>query len=289
MKKAVGKFNANENPLRHLIGRILYYLVIALFSFYIVFPFFWQIITSLKPESEIFLSPPRWFPGKISFESFVNVFLRHNFQAYLTNSVLVGLGTTILAVVVSSVASYALARLRFKGKKLVLGVALAASMFPAMAIICPLFVVLRSLSLLNTLFGLIIVYSTFALPMALWNQTSFFRQIPYELEEAAMVDGCSPLTAFTRIILPLAGPGTFTTAILVFIGAWNEFTFSLVFNTKDAVRTVPVGIAMFPGLHNYPWGDISAASVIVTFPMIILVLICQRWIVSGLTAGAVKG
>lgn len=278
-----------NSKINRQIEWLLFYLSVMVFLIAIVFPFFWQFMTSLKPTSEIYLSPPRWFPSSLAVNNYVNVFTKYNFLTYLVNSLIVAVGTTCVAVVLSSLASYAIARLKFKGKKPILAVTLAVSMFPAMAIICPLYIVLRSMNLLNTLGGLIVVYTTFALPFSLWNQTNFFRKIPFELEESGMIDGCTPLQAFIRIILPLAGPGTFTTAILVFIEAWNEFTFSLVFNTKDAVRTVPVGITMFPGLHDYPWGDIAAASAIVTIPLIIMVLICQKWIVSGLTAGAVKG
>jgi multiple sugar transport system permease protein len=271
------------------IKRTLFYIPFVLLLFYLLFPFLWQFMTSIKTQDVLYKSPPVWFPSHLTLASYVDVFTKYNFLRYLTNSVIVAVSTTCLAILFSSLSAYAVAKMRFKGKKLLMAVTLSASMFPPIAIACPLFVILKSVDMINTLQGLIVVYLTFSLPFALWNQSNFFRKIPSELVEAASIDGCTPLKTLFNVILPLAAPGTFTTAILVFISAFNEFTFALVFNIKDTVRTVPVGITMFPGLHDYPWGDIAAASVIVTVPLIIMVLICQRWIIEGLTAGAVKG
>jgi multiple sugar transport system permease protein len=170
-----------------------------------------------------------------------------------------------------------------------LGLVLTVSMFPSIAILSPLFIILKKLALLNTYTGLILPYTTFGLPMAIWILTSFFRDIPGELEESAYIDGCSRIQSFVKVIVPLAAPGVFTTAILIFIHAWNEFLFALSFMSKDTMRTVPVAIAMFPGEHDLPWGDIAAASVVVTVPLIIMVLVFQRRIIAGLTAGGVKG
>jgi multiple sugar transport system permease protein len=179
--------------------------------------------------------------------------------------------------------------LRFRGKKIILALVLSVSMFPHIATLSPMFLFLREMKLLNTYTGLVLPYTTFALPLTIWTLTSFFKELPKELEEAAIIDGCSHFKAFWKVTVPLAAPGMFTTAILVFIAAWNEFLYALSFMTEDHMRTVPPGIAMFPGEHDLPWGDIAAATVVVTVPLIILVLICQRRIIAGLTAGGVKG
>ena len=196
--------------------------------------------------------------------------------------------TTVYCVFVAAIAAYAIARLHFRGKTLVLGLFLMVSMFPQIATIAPIYLFMKSVNLTNSYLGLVIPYTTFALPLAVWNLTAFYRQIPYDLEEAAKVDGATVMQTFWKVIFPLAVPGTFTTAILVFIAAWNEFFFALTINTEETMKTVPVGIALFQGRYTIPWGEISAASVIVTIPLVIMVLIFQRRIISGITAGAVK-
>ncbi|MDI6600252.1 MAG: carbohydrate ABC transporter permease [Thermoanaerobacteraceae bacterium] len=255
----------------------------------ILFPFIWQILTSIKSERELWSIPPIWIPKKINLDYYYSVFIKRPFLTYIKNSFIVASSTTVFSVLVASFASYALARLHFKGKNIILSLVLAVSMFPGIAIVSPLYIFMMNVHLLNTYIGLIIPYTTFTLPLAIWNLTTFFREIPFELEESARVDGATYMQTFMRIIFPLAAPGVFTTAILSFISAWNEFLFALVFNTKDMMRTVPVAIAMFPGEHELPWGDMAAASVVVTIPLIIIVLIFQRRIISGLTAGAIKG
>jgi len=279
------KIKSNKN----LFSNIGFYFCLSIFVVFIIFPFFWQFMASIKPMQELYLTPPRWIPSKINLEFYYSVFFKRSFLTYLKNSAVVAGSSTIFAVFVASFAAYALSRLDFKGKNLILSMVLAVSMFPGIAIVSSLFIMLRQVDLLNSYIGLIITYITITMPLSIWILTTFFKEIPYSLEEAAKVDGASPLKAFLLIIFPLAAPGLFTTAILVFISSWNEFLFSLVFNTKDQMRTVPVGIAMFPGDYSYPWGDIAAASIVVTVPLIILVLIFQKRIISGLTAGAVKG
>jgi multiple sugar transport system permease protein len=268
---------------------VLFYVLVALVVILIVFPFLWQIRTSVMPPELIDQMPPVWFPDRWFSTSYVNVFTVRPFLRYIINSAIVSISTTTVNLAIGAFAAYALARMRFPGKNLILALVLAVSMFPAIAIVSPLFLFMRSLHLLNSYVALILPYTTFALPLCIWNLTSFFREIPKELEESAKVDGASPMQAFFKVILPVAGPGMFTTAILVFISAWNEFLLSLTFNTADIMRTVPVGIAMFPGEHTLPWGDIAAASVVVTVPLIVMVLVFQRRIIAGLTAGAVKG
>jgi multiple sugar transport system permease protein len=267
----------------------LFYLMIAGFLFIILFPFLWQLITSLKPPGELFGDHAfRPFIDHPTLENYKRVFTQRPFHLYLWNSFVVASLTTVYCIVIASFAAYAIARLHFRGKTVVLGLVLAVSMFPQIATISPIFLFMQSVKLTNSYLGLIIPYTTFALPLAVWNLTTFFQKIPHDLEEAAKVDGATVLQTFRKVIVPLAVPGTFTTAILVFIAAWNEFFFALTINTDEAMKTVPPGIAMFQGQYTVPWGEISAASIIVTIPLVIMVLIFQRRIISGITAGAVK-
>ncbi|MBM3461467.1 MAG: carbohydrate ABC transporter permease [Armatimonadetes bacterium] len=211
------------------------------------------------------------------------------FGRYLLNSAIVATSTTIFCLLIGSLCGYAVARLTFPGRDAVLALILAVSMFPPIAVVSPLFLMLKSSGLLNSYWSLILPYTAFGLPLTIWTLTSFFRELPRDLEESARVDGCTRFQAFHKIILPLAAPGVFTSAILVFIGAWNEFLFSLVFVTAPKMRTVPVGITMYPGQFETPWGTIFAAATLVTLPLVVVVFLFQKRIISGLTAGAVKG
>lgn len=271
------------------LAQFTFYLAVALFVGISLFPFLWQISTSLKGPEQIFKMPPEWIPSRFYFENYKAVFAGRPFHRNLLNSFVTAGSTTAFSVFVASFCAYALARLKFRFKGLILSLVLSVSMFPAIAIISPLFLFMKEMHLINTYMALILPYTTFSMPLSIWNLTSFFREIPFELEEAAKVDGCTPFQAFRQVIIPLAAPGLFTTAILVFISAWNEFLFALTFTTNDAARTVPVAIAMFPGLHEIPWAEIAAASVVVTLPLVALVLLFQRRIIAGLTSGAVKG
>lgn len=217
------------------------------------------------------------------------VFTENPFLVYLLNSAVVATITTIACLLVGCLCAYALARLTFPFRDAILSLVLAVSMFPPIAVVSPLFLVLKKLHLLNTYAALIIPYTVFGLPLTVWTLTSFFRDLPLELEESARVDGCSRMRAFVEIFLPLAAPGVFTCAILVFIFAWNEFLFALLFMTRDAMRTVTVGITMYPGQYETPWGTVFAAATIVTLPLVVVVFVLQKRIIAGLTAGAVKG
>lgn len=265
----------------------LVYVALAVFVVAVLFPFYWILITSLKTENDLITLKPFAIP--LSLRSYLQVFTERPFGRYLFNSLVVAACTTLLAIAAAEIAAYALARLNFRGKSVILKVVLAVSMFPAIATITPIYVFIKNAGLRNTYAGLIIPYISFALPMAIWFLTIFFRGIPYSLEEAAKIDGAAPFTIFLKIIAPLATPGVFTTAILVFINAWNEYLFALTINTDDNMRTVPVGITMYNGLYTIPWGEIAAAIVVVTVPLIIVVLLFQRRIVGGLAAGAEKG
>ena len=217
------------------------------------------------------------------------LFVERQFWRPIVNSLVVAGATTLLCISVGAFAAYALARLAFRGKALLLGFILAVTMFPQISIVSPLYLLLRSLGLINTYPGLILPYLTFAMPLTVWLLVGFFRQLPADLEEAARIDGASRLRAFREVILPLAAPGLATTAILTFVYSWNEFLFALSFTVGPERQTVPVAIALFRGQYQVPWGQILAGAVVATLPVALLVLLFQRRIVQGLTAGSVKG
>lgn len=267
--------------------RVGFYLGLFLVALYSLGPLLWQLITSLTPDEQITRLPPL-LPTTITFDHYIAIFVGHPFLRIIANSVIVALCTTAFALAVGSLAAFALAKLKMKHKLTVLAVILATSMFPPIATVSPLYIIINALNLRDTLLALIITYATFTLPLAIWLLTNFFQNVPDEIYRAARVDGCTPFQAFYKVILPLSTPGLFATAILVFIYSWNEFLYALTFTSTPASRTIPVGIALFPGLHEVPWGDIAAATIVVTFPLVILALIFQRRIVEGLTAGAVK-
>ncbi|MGR8931109.1 MAG: carbohydrate ABC transporter permease [Gammaproteobacteria bacterium] len=256
---------------------------------YALLPILWIISLSLKPAGD--LNDQRFFPSRISLEHYRNVFGDSQFPAALSNSIGIALIATLLSVTLAMFAAYAVVRLEFPGKKSVLAGALAIAMFPPVAIIGPLFNLWRLLGLFDTWLGLILPYMTFTLPLSIWTLAAFFREVPWDLDKAARVDGATPFQAFIQVIAPLAAPGVFTSAILVFIFAWNDFLFAASLTSTNAARTVPAAIAFFTGSSQFeqPTGSIAAASVIVTLPVILLVLLFQRRIVAGLTAGAVKG
>jgi len=252
-------------------------------------PVAWIVSLSLKPPSE--LGSGRFLPDDPTFDNYRTVFEDPQFPAALRNSIGIALIATVLAVILATFAAYAIVRLEFKGKGLVLGGALAIAMFPPVSIVGPLFNMWRDLGLYDTWPGLIIPYMTFTLPLAIWTLSAFFREIPWDLDKAARVDGATPFQAFRKVIAPLAAPGMVTAAILVFIFAWNDFLFAASLTSTDRARTVPAALAFFTGSSQFdqPAGAIAAASVVVTVPIIVLVLVFQRRIVAGLTTGAVKG
>jgi ABC-type glycerol-3-phosphate transport system permease component len=254
----------------------------------LAFPFYWALVASLTPEATLFREPSLW-PREIILDHYRALFETRDFWTPIRNSLIVAGSTTIVCVTVGSLAAYALARLEFRGKTVILSFILAVSMFPQISIVSPLFLLLRALRLINTYPGLVLPYLTFAMPLTVWLLVGFFRQLPFDLEEAAFVDGASRWQAFTQITLPLAAPGLATTAILTFIYCWNEFLFALSFTLGPERQTVPVAIALFRGQYQVPWGEILAASVVATVPVAALALLFQRRIVQGLTAGAVKG
>ena len=254
-----------------------------------LFPVFWILMLSLKDPATI--SDGRLIPSKWSTANYSDIFDQEVFTRALVNSIGIALIATVISVVLASMAAYAIARLNFPGKALMLTAALAIAMFPPISIAGPLYDMWRTLGLYDTWPGLIIPYMTFTIPLAIYTLSAFFREIPWDLEQAAQVDGATPFQAFTKVIAPLAAPGVFTTAILAFIFAWNDFLFAVSLTSTTAAQTVPAAISQFPGASQFtqPTGSIAAAAVIVTIPIIIMVLFFQRRIVAGLTAGAVKG
>ena len=260
-------------------------LAAAGFLAFFLGPFAWQAVTSLTPEAEL----GRGLPSALTLANYAELLRDGAFARAIANSVAVAAATTLLALAVGAPAAFAVAKLEFRGRRLLLGAALAVSMFPPIATVSPLYVSLRALGLLDRLEGLVLPDATFALPLALWLLTNTFRAIPTEIYRSAQADGCTPFQAFRWVFLPLASPGIATAAILVFITAWNEFLFALTFIATPSRRTVPVAIALFAGEHLEPWGQIAAASILATLPLAVLTLAFQRRIVSGITAGAVKG
>jgi trehalose/maltose transport system permease protein len=271
----------------------LWTIAIALVVIFALIPVLWLISISLKPPEA--LTDQRFIPADVSFDNYKSLFEGgiddSPFIKPLINSIGIALITTAISIVLASFCAYAIARLEFPGKRLILAGALAIAMFPPISTVGPLFDMWRALGLYDTWLGLIIPYLTFSLPLAIYVLVAFFREIPWELEQAAQVDGATPFQAFTKVIVPLAAPGVFTAAILVFIFCWNDFLFAISLTSSDASRTVPAALAFFTGESSFtaPTGSIAAAAVVVTVPIIVFVLIFQRRIVAGLTAGAVKG
>lgn len=261
------------------------FIVIA----YAIVPLLWIVSLSLKRSGD--LNDRHFFPQTISFEHYQALFLDLQFPAALWNSLAIAAISTFLAVIVGMFAAYAIVRLTFPGQRLLLACVLATTMFPPIAIIGPLFNLWRATGLFDTWLGLILPYMTFTLPLAIWILAAFFREIPWDLDKAARIDGATPLQSFIWVMVPLAAPAVFTTAILVFIFAWNDFLFAISLTSTNNARTVPAAIAFFTGSSRFelPIGSIAAASVVITLPVMIMVLIFQRRIVAGLTSGAVKG
>ena len=264
-----------------------FYLLLVIVVLYCVGPLVWQFITSIKPAGELAVLPPL-LPRHPTAAHYRSVFYDYPFLRFIRNSTVVAASTTVLSLLAGSLCSFGLAKLRLPHASLILGLILSVSMFPPVATVSPLFIMIRAMGLRDTLTALIMTHTAFSLPITIWVLTNFFRSIPDEIYNAARVDGCGPFRIYVRIILPLSVPAVFTTGILVFIFSWNEFLYALTF-TSASSRTVPVAIALFPGIHEMPWGEIAAASVIVTIPIILLVMLFQKKIVEGLTAGAVKG
>ncbi|WP_372365641.1 carbohydrate ABC transporter permease [Candidatus Uabimicrobium sp. HlEnr_7] len=273
--------------MKKILSKMSFYALISVLIIYTIAPFLWLVISSFKPQQEL-LSVPPLLPVNPTLDNYRSVFELLPFGQFLLNSAIVATVTTTLCLVIGALGAYALARLNFWWKSLALMSVLSISMFPQIATVTPLFVMIRKSGIFNTYWALIIPYATFALPLTLWILTSFFQKIPQELERAALIDGLSRFEILRKIYIPLAGPALATTGIMVFIACWNEFLFALCFTSSELARTVPVGITLYEGQYHQPWGEVSAASVLVSIPLVCLMFFFQRRILSGLTAGAVK-
>ena len=276
------------NATRNKVGTWVGFIFILVWC---LLPVVWIISLSFKGSAETAAGSPQFLPKDPTLHNYDDIIHNPDFRDSLINSFGISAISTILSVLLATLAAYAIARLEFKGKRLVLSLALAIAMFPVVALVGPLFDLWRTLGLFNTWPGLIIPYMSFTLPLAIWTLSAFFREIPWEMEQAAQVDGATSWQAFRKVIVPLAAPGVFTAAILTFFFAWNEFVLALSLTSTTQARTVPAQLSYFvgPDPFNPPYSQLAAASVIVTVPVIVIVLLFQRRIVAGLTSGAVKG
>lgn len=275
--------------VQQIFWNVLFYIAVALIVVIAVFPFYYAVLTSFESGTAIFRI--NYLPESFNLDNYIAVMSGRNFVRSVLNSVFIATATVGGALFLAVTASYALARVHFRGRGLLLMTILAVSMFPQIAVLAGLFELVRFLGIFNTPWAMILSYTIFTLPFTVWVLTTFMRELPIEIEEAAIVDGASPWVIITQVFMPLLWPALVTTGLLAFIGAWNEFLFALTFTSSETMRTVPVAIGLLSGAsqQEIPWGPIMAASVIVTVPLIILVLVFQRKIVAGLTAGGVKG
>ena len=255
---------------------------------FVLGPVFWLITTSVKPRSEVFASPPRFFPSSLTFKNYADV-LTSDTLRFFVNSVVVCLGTTVMCLALSLLAAYTLTRTGARGRKPVLVVVLVSQLLPQAVLLVPLYRAADKLGLLNSLFGLMVAYLTFTLPVAMWLLRGFFMSIPMELEEAARIDGLSEFAAFWRISVPLAKPGIAAVGIYVFFMAWQDFMYSLVFLTDESKRTLPLGVLGLIGSHTIEWGQLMAVSAVLLIPILLVFSFAQRYFIAGITAGAVKG
>lgn len=269
-----------------------FYSFITLFVIFCLAPFVWTFLTAFKGTTTIYNVPIDYLPNPPVLDNFRDIFKLPQFRWSLLNSAIVASSATLISLTIGSFCAYAVARLDFPGKNFLLAMVLAISMFPGIAIIGPLYRQFTAWGLTNNYLALILPNVTFTLPICIWTLTAFFSELPIELEESARVDGCTRMQTFYKIVAPLAAPGVFTAAILLFIQAWNEFLFARTFMSQPNRLPATVAIAQFEGADaaaQYPWGQITAASIVITLPLVVLVLVFQRRIISGLTAGAVKG
>lgn len=265
------------------------WIPVILISLYCVLPVAWAFVTSIKHETEIHTAKIHYWPDSPTIENYIEVFRDTDFIVQFKNSTIVALSTTVLCVIISITAAYAFSRFKFKGSKFLKNFFLSSQMFPKVLIIIPLFVIMRGLHLLNTKGSLIMAYSSFSLPYVIHMLIGYFSGLPQELDEAATVDGCSRTGILFRILLPLATPGIIATAIYAFIHAWDELMFAVMFTSTSAQRTLPVGLKMYIGEYGIEWGNLCAAALMTSLPVILLFMFLQKYLISGMTSGSVKG
>jgi len=287
-----GKFSTSRNHLERYFNRFLIYLGVVLFLFIILLPFYWIFISSFTPKYQMFSIPPRWFPSEITFENYINLVDNIPFFRYYLNSLVFALFSSLLSVMLSFLAAYALARMRFRGSNIIFLIFVVSIAIPQIGTLVPLFEMYKSLQMINSRFGMILLMSSLILPFTVWTMVSFIQQLPEEMEEAARIDGANLVQVLWQIVVPVVKPAIATMVIINFIISWNELLFPLVFATSSATKTLSVGLvelAVDPAMGSgRPWDLMSALSVSMIVPVLLLVLFFQRLIVSGLTKGAVK-
>lgn len=270
-------------------GNAVIYILAVVLMVVALFPFLWMAVSSVKVLKELYTIPPTWIPEHPTLQNYVHVLFDSNIPRYFLNSVIISVGATALAMILAIFASYGFARFNFRGKAFYQSFVLVGQLLPTAAIIVPLFVTLRYLGLVNTYLGLILVYMIITLPLSVWMLTSYFKAIPVELEEAAIIDGASRLGVLFRITLPLSVPGLVAVMVYAFVTTWNEFIFALCFAQDASVKTLPIGLAEFTTEFTTDWGAVMSASMIMTVPIAVLFLSMQKLFVGGLMAGATKG
>lgn len=276
----------NFRRLRRPLGLIL---GLGIFTVYLVFPVYWLIASALKPSEDLFLVPARLFPARISFENFYELFSGTKVSQYFVNSVITSVSVTVITIVISTLGAYSLTKYRFPGRKLISQLILLAYIFPGILILMPLYQMVVKFGLNNSLLGLILANLTFTVPFCLWMLHAFFLQLPQSLEESAMIDGCNKLGAFVRVLLPIASPGIVASGTFAFILSWNEYMFALIFVTSDMNKTLPLGVAGFLGHLTIDWGSLLASGVIAVIPIMLAFMFFQKYLIQGISAGAVKG
>jgi multiple sugar transport system permease protein len=270
-------------------NQIITYVLLFILSGVVAFPFLWLIATSLKTYPQIYKFPIEYLPSPITFEHYYDVLLKHDFLRYFKNSAIYSVGTGVLSVCLAVMPAYAFSRFRFPGKKGLLISIIICQMFPQIVFVIPFFILLKSLSLINSSLGIILVYLPFTTPVAVWMAINFFNKIPIELEEAAMLDGCNRFQTFFRIALPLTIPGLAAVAIYSFLFSWGELMFSMSFLPDQGKQTLPILLSLFVGQYNTRWGQMFAGSVVTTIPALLMFMFLQKYFIGGMTAGAVKG
>ncbi|MBO7388916.1 MAG: carbohydrate ABC transporter permease [Oscillospiraceae bacterium] len=263
-------------------------LPLCLFLLFLLFPFYWMLVTSIKTNAEIYSVPLIYWPKELTWATYVNLFGYFNFLKYMKNSLIVALGTTVLSLVVSTLAAYSFARFSFKGRKALMAMFLTNNMFPTVLLMIPLYSIMRKLHLLYTPYGLILAYTTFTIPFSVWLIQGFIRDMPFSLEEAALIDGCNRAGAFMRIFIPVLTPALLSAGVYMFMQAWNEYTMASLF-TNPGSRTIPVALSSLIGQLGVQWDMLCAGGTIAVLPVCIMFFFAQKHLVAGLTAGAVKG
>jgi multiple sugar transport system permease protein len=278
----------HKRRISHIVGTAITYFLVVIALVFMLTPIIWLMSTSLKSRSEMFTFPLRLIPTEFVWDNYVKIWRAIPFAAYLKNSLLMACYTTLVALVVSSLASYAFSRYSLKGKNTVLNFILFSQMFPAVLLIIPIFIYIKKVGLLGSYTGLMITYLTFVVPFATWAMKNFFDTIPTDLEEAAMIDGCTRFQAMRRIILPVSRPGLISVSTYCFLTAWNEFIFAMILMTDQTRWTLPVGLAALTSQYALDWGLLTAGGVISVVPAVLIMLVLQRYLIAGLMAGAVK-